>query len=56
MIWNMQHRDGNTTNEDYQAFVGRLHEVINHDAPSGLLNMGGPVLSDEDDNWWGLNG
>lgn len=48
MIWNKQHRDGNTNNEDYQAFVGRLHETINHDAPSGVLNMNPTIETVED--------
>jgi hypothetical protein len=59
MIWNLQHRNGNTTNEDYQAFLGRLHEMINHDAPSGVLNMAPSVDSDDDGlpyrhGTWGL--
>ncbi len=40
MLWTVMHRNGATNNEDYQAFIGRLHEVMNHEAADTTLNMG----------------
>jgi hypothetical protein len=40
MVWTLLHRDGNQTNEDYLAFVGALHERMNHEAGDEVVDLG----------------
>jgi hypothetical protein len=45
-VWALSGRDGSASQEDYQAFLGRLQEMTNHEAGDGVLNMGGENYSD----------
>jgi hypothetical protein len=49
MIWNLQHRDGDTRNEDYEAFMSKLHQQMDNDAPGDALNMNPTLASEIDD-------
>jgi hypothetical protein len=47
MKWALLHRDGNHTNEDYQAFVMALGEAQTHQTGDGDLNLGARAISDD---------
>jgi hypothetical protein len=47
IVWTLLHRDGNQTNEDYAAFVGALHERMNHESDDIVVDLGaGPNAHD----------
>lgn len=41
IVWALLQRDGDTTSDDYTAFISRLHETINDGADGTVLDMGG---------------
>jgi hypothetical protein len=46
MVWAVLHREGHTNNEDYQAFVGALHERMTSESTGEPLDFGQSEIDD----------